>query len=190
MPNASLRGIVHSLTKIEGFARRHAPAGITRGSSVSVVDNLGTCRPAARNRTLLFPSNLQVGNFNLIIDHNTMETTIRETLRRPGPHPHWSSSCITPTSHTPDTTIIPIQLHPNSCTETCASPVDRDCEESQEVSSQDVEETNSLSHADRVQDQSRAVTRRVVDQRIGQLQWTISWLMKISCRSRERDTCS
>ena len=37
--------------------------------------------------------------------------------------------------------------------------MDRDCEESQEVSSQDIEETNSLAHTDRVQDQSRAVTR-------------------------------
>ena len=35
----------------------------------------------------------------------------------------------------------------------------RDCEESQEVSSQDVEETNSLAHMDWVQDQSRTVTR-------------------------------
>ena len=35
----------------------------------------------------------------------------------------------------------------------------RDCEESQEVSSQDVEEINSLAHTDRVQDQSRTVTR-------------------------------
>ena len=39
--------------------------------------------------------------------------------------------------------------------------MDRDHEESQEVSSQDVEETNSLAHADRVQDQSRTVTRPV-----------------------------
>ena len=72
-----------------------------------------------------------------------------------------SSSCITstPTSHTPDTTIIPIQLHPISSTETCVSTVVRDCEESQEVSSQDVEETISLAHTDRVQDQSRTVTR-------------------------------
>ena len=34
--------------------------------------------------------------------------------------------------------------------------------ESQEVSSQDAEEKNSLAHADRVQDQSRTVTRPVV----------------------------
>ena len=57
--------------------------------------------------------------------------------------------------------IIPIQLHPNSCTETCASPVDRDHVESQEVSSQDVEEENSLARTDLVQDQSRTVTRPV-----------------------------
>ena len=77
-------------TRCVVFARKHVPAGITRGSSVSVVDNLVTCRPAAHDRTLLFPSNLQVGNFNLIIGRNAMETTTRETLRRPGPHPHWS----------------------------------------------------------------------------------------------------
>ena len=65
-------------------------AGITRGSSVSVVESLATCRPAAHNRTLHFPSSRQVGNFNLIIGRNAMETTTRETLRRPGPHPHWS----------------------------------------------------------------------------------------------------
>ena len=146
MPNASLRGTVHSLIRTEGFARRHVPAGITQGSSVSAVENLVTCRPAVHDRTLRFPSSLQVGNFNLIIGRNAMETTTRETLRRPGPHPHRSirssfdpisSSCITstPTSHTPDTTIIPTKLHPISCTETCASTVVQDCEESQEVSS-------------------------------------------------------
>ena len=46
--------------------------------------------PAARDRTLPFPSNLQVGTFNLIIASNAMETTTRETLHRPGPHPHRS----------------------------------------------------------------------------------------------------
>ena len=61
MPNASLRGIVRSLIRIEGFARRHVPAGTTPGSSVSVVENLVICKPAAHVRTLPFPSNLQVG---------------------------------------------------------------------------------------------------------------------------------
>ena len=36
---------VRSLIRTEVFARRHVPAGITRGSSVSVVANLVTCRP-------------------------------------------------------------------------------------------------------------------------------------------------
>ena len=57
--------------------------------------------------------------------------------------------------------IIPTKLHPISCTETCASTVVWDCEESQEVSSQDVEETNSLAYTDRVPDKSRTVTRPV-----------------------------
>ena len=67
------------------FAHRHVPAGITRGSNVSVVENLVTCRPAAHDWTLRFPSSR---HFNLIIGRNAMETTTRETLRRPGPHPH------------------------------------------------------------------------------------------------------
>ena len=89
-PNASLRGIVRSLIRIEVFARRHVPAGTTPGSSVSVVENLVICKPAAHVRTLPFPSSLQVGAFNLITGNNTTETTTRETLCRPGPHPHRS----------------------------------------------------------------------------------------------------
>ena len=90
MLNASLRGIVCFLIRTGVFGRRHVPAGITRGSSVSVVESLATCRPAAHDRTLHFPSSRQVGNFNLIIGRNAMETTTRESLRRPGPHPHRS----------------------------------------------------------------------------------------------------
>ena len=90
MPNADLRGVFRSLIRIEVFAHKHGLAGTTRGSSVSVVESLVTCKPAVQDRTLPFPSNLQVGTFNLITDHNTTETTIRETLHRPGPHPHRS----------------------------------------------------------------------------------------------------
>ena len=88
MPNADLRGVVRSLIRIEVFAHKHA--GTTRGSSVLVAWNLVTCKPAAQDRTLPVPSNRQVGTFNLITGHNAMETIIRETLRRPGPHPHRS----------------------------------------------------------------------------------------------------
>ena len=55
-PNASLRGIVRSLIRIEVFARRHGPDGTTPGSSVSVVENLVICKPAAHVRTLSCPS--------------------------------------------------------------------------------------------------------------------------------------
>ena len=85
MPNASLWGAIRSLIRNEGFARRHGPAGTTRGSSVSVEENLVICNPAAHDRTLPFPSNLQVGTFNLIIARNAMEPTTRETH-----HPHQS----------------------------------------------------------------------------------------------------
>ena len=90
MPNADLRGVVCSLIRIEVFTHKHGPAGTTRGSSVSVVENLVTCKPADQDRILPFHSNRQVGIFNLITGHNTTEATIRETLRRPGPHPHRS----------------------------------------------------------------------------------------------------
>ena len=89
-PYNRCRGVVRSLIRIEGFAHNNRPAGTTRGSSVSVVENLVTCKTAAQDRTLPFPSNRQVGTFNLITGHNTTETTIRETLCRPGPHPHRS----------------------------------------------------------------------------------------------------
>ena len=171
-PNDSLRGIVHSLIRVEVFVLRHGPAGTIPGSSVSVVENLDICKPAARDRTLPFPSDLQVGTFNLIIASNAMETTTRETLRRPGPLLHClyalhstptSSSCITSTSTspTPDTTITPIHLHSNSCTETCTSPANRDHVASQEVSSQDVDEGITLPRTDLEQDQSRPVMRPV-----------------------------
>ena len=89
-PSDSLRGIVRPLIRIAVFVLRHGPAGTIPGSNVSVVDNLVICRPAARDRTLLSPSNLQVGTFNLTTNHNEMETTNRETLHRAGPHPHRS----------------------------------------------------------------------------------------------------
>ena len=62
--------------------------------------------------------------------------------------------------------------------------------ESQEVSSQDVEENISLVHADQVKDESRTVTQpfgRSVDWSVAV---EIGWLMRMSCRSRERVTGS
>ena len=90
MPNVDLRGIVLSLTRIADSVLKHVPAGTTQGSSASVVENLVTCKPAAQDRTLPFPSNRRVGTYNLITGHSATETIIREILRRPGPHPHRS----------------------------------------------------------------------------------------------------
>ena len=89
-PNAGLRGVTLSLIRIADSALNHIPAGTSRGLNVSVAENLVTCKPAAQDRTLPFPSNRQVGTFNLITGHNATETIIRETLSRPGPHPHRS----------------------------------------------------------------------------------------------------
>ena len=90
MPNADLRGVALSLIRIADSVLKHVPAGTTRGSNASFAESLVTCRPAAQDRTLPFPSNRRVGIYNLITGHSATGTIIRETLRRPGPHPHWS----------------------------------------------------------------------------------------------------
>ena len=76
--------------QIRGFRPQTRTGGITQGSSASVVESLVTCKPAAQHRTLHSPSNRRVGTYNLITGHNVTETIIRETLHRPGPHPHRS----------------------------------------------------------------------------------------------------
>ena len=176
MPNADLRGIALPLTRIADSVLKHVPAGTTRGSSASVVESLVTlvtCRPAAQDRTLPFPSNRRVGTYSLITGHSATETIIRETLRRPGPHPHCglcalhstplSSSYITSTSsdQSQDINIIPIHLQSKSCTETCTSFMDRQNMESQEVLSRDAEEQQSSANTDQETDQSHTTMRPV-----------------------------
>ena len=73
-----------------GFVLQHVPAGITRGSSASAVESSVICRVVAKDRTLLYPLNRRVGTYNLTTGHHVTETTVRETLRRPGHHPHRS----------------------------------------------------------------------------------------------------
>ena len=90
MPSVDLQGIALPLTKIADSVLKHVPDGITRGSSASAVESLVICRVAAKDRTLPYPSNRRVGTYNLITGHNATETTVGETLRRPGPHPHRS----------------------------------------------------------------------------------------------------
>ena len=52
--------------------------------------NLVICRPVVQHRTRRFPSNRQAGIYNPTTGHSATGTIIRETLRRPGPHPHRS----------------------------------------------------------------------------------------------------
>ena len=91
MLNADLRGIALPLTRIADSVLKHVPAGTTQGSSASAAESLVTCRLAAQDRTLPFPSNRRVGTYSRITGHNATETIVRETLRRPGPHPHRST---------------------------------------------------------------------------------------------------
>ena len=166
---ATLWGAVRSLIRIVVFVRRHRPAGTTQGSSVSVVENLVICKPAAHDRTLPFPSNLQVGTFNLIIARNAMRwrqspgtgtspAPVYMHFIRPPRHLHASHRLLI---HRTIRSYLFNYIRIISCTETCASPVDRDRVESQEVSSQDVEEEYSLARTDLAQDQSQTVTRPV-----------------------------
>ena len=90
MPIVDLRGIALPPTRIVDSVLQHVPAGITRGSSVSAVESLVICRVVARDRTLLYHLNRRVGTYNLTTDHHATETTVRETLHRPGHHPHRS----------------------------------------------------------------------------------------------------
>ena len=88
MFSVGLQGTAHLPITIADSVLKHAPTGITQGSSASAVGSLVICRPAAQHRTLRFPTNRRAGIYNLITGHNATVTIIRETLRRPGPHPH------------------------------------------------------------------------------------------------------
>ena len=107
MLNTDLRGIALPLTRIADSVLKHVPAGTTQGSSASAAESLVTCRLAAQDRTLPFPSIRRVGTYSRITGHNATETIVRETLHRPGPHPHrlythfMRSLCHLHTSHRP-----------------------------------------------------------------------------------------
>ena len=60
-------------------------------SNASVVVSLDTCRHVAHSRTHPYHSDLRVGNSSPTIVNNGMAIINRETLHRPGPHPHRST---------------------------------------------------------------------------------------------------
>ena len=72
-------------------ALRNVPAGTIPESSVSVVASLDTCKHAAHSRTHPYRSDLRVGNSSPTIVNKRMVIINRETLHRPGPHPHRST---------------------------------------------------------------------------------------------------
>ena len=88
--SVDLQGTGHLPITIADFVLRHAQTGIIHGSSASAVGNLVICRPAAQHRILHFPSSRQAGIYSPITDHSATGTITRETLHRPGPHPHRS----------------------------------------------------------------------------------------------------
>ena len=71
-------------------ALRRVPVGTTPESSVSAVASLDICKHVAHNQTHPCRSDLRVGNSSPIIVNNRMAIINRETLHRPGPHPHRS----------------------------------------------------------------------------------------------------
>ena len=77
-------------TKIVDPALRRVPVGTTPESSVSSVASLDTCEHVAHSRTHPCRSDLRVGNSSPIIVNKGMAIINRETLHRPGPHPHRS----------------------------------------------------------------------------------------------------
>ena len=79
------------LTKIVDSALRRVPVGTTPESSVSVVASLNTCDHVAHSRTHPYRSDLRVGNSSPTIANQGIAIINRETLHRPGPHPHRST---------------------------------------------------------------------------------------------------
>ena len=96
MPRDSNLEVDHLVIRTGGFARSHRLAVITTGSSVSVVDSLDICNHVAHNRTLPYRLNQLVGFSSQTAANREMAIIKRETLLRPGPHPHRSArTCIT-----------------------------------------------------------------------------------------------
>ena len=73
-----------------GSVPKHAPAGTTPESGVSVVASLDICKPVVHSRTRHCRLDLPAGSFGPTPNNNGTATIDRETPHRPGPHPHWS----------------------------------------------------------------------------------------------------
>ena len=74
-----------------GSAPRHGPVGTTPRSSALAAANSGICSPVAHDRTRRYHSNRRAGISNRTVVNREMVIINRETLPRPGPHPHRSA---------------------------------------------------------------------------------------------------
>ena len=90
MPKDNRREIDHSLIRTGDSVLKRGPVGTTPRLSASVVENLDICRPVARDRTLHYHLSQWHGIFNPTVVNSGMGVSNRETLHRPGPHPHRS----------------------------------------------------------------------------------------------------
>ena len=91
MPRDSNLEVDYPLIRTGGSALRHGLAEITPGSSVSVVDNSDICNHVARSRTLPYRLNQLAGFSSRTVANRETAIIKRETLLRPGPHPHRSA---------------------------------------------------------------------------------------------------
>ena len=73
-----------------GSVLKRVPVGTIPESSVLVVASLDICRHVVHNRTRPYCLDLRAGSFSPTIVNNGMTIINRETLHRPGPHPHRS----------------------------------------------------------------------------------------------------
>ena len=90
IPRDSNQEVDRSLIRTGGSVLRHGLAEITPGSSVSVADISDICNHVARSRTLRYHLNQLAGFSSRTVANRETAITNRETLLRPGPHPHRS----------------------------------------------------------------------------------------------------
>ena len=80
-----------ALARRMGSAPRHGPVGTTPRASALAAANSGICSLVAHEQMHHYHSNRRVGIYSLTIVNREMVILNRETLSRPGPHPHRSA---------------------------------------------------------------------------------------------------
>ena len=91
IPRDSNLEVDHLLIRTGGSAVSHGLAAITPRSSVAVADSSDICNHVARSRTLPYRLSQLVGFSSRTVANRETAIIKRETLLRPGPHPHRSA---------------------------------------------------------------------------------------------------